>query len=213
MSNADTRVSVIAGVCRQDPERWREFDSIYRPILLAYLRNRGLEESEVNDVIQDVFVKLLGKIQTYDRERCKFRTWLFSIAQHTLVDRVRRRARYNKAVHGWVAQMLRATPSDSLQMAEDWVKLHRKGILEHALKEIRAHSSSKVWSCFEQRLLAGRPAAAIASELKIEPSAVYVYASRVLKRVREVCHEFDEDISGSGEDLSAALNSDPSETR
>jgi hypothetical protein len=80
-------------------------------------------------------------------------------------------------------------------MAEEWVKIHRERILEHALKEVRARTSSKVWACFEQRLLRNRPAAAIAAELKIEPNAVYVNSSRVLKQVRDVCDEFDEDIS------------------
>ena len=74
MASADTRVSVIVGVCQQDPERWREFDAIYRPILMAYLRGQGLKEFEANDVVQDIFVKLLGKIQTYDRTKCKFRS-------------------------------------------------------------------------------------------------------------------------------------------
>jgi hypothetical protein len=33
MSSADTRFSVIIGVCQRDPDRWREFDAIYRTIL------------------------------------------------------------------------------------------------------------------------------------------------------------------------------------
>ena len=100
MSNTDTRVSVILGVCRQDPERWREFDAIYRPILATYLRNRGLSDSDANDVIQDVFVKLLRKIHTYDRAKCKFRSWLFNVAHNTVIDHARRRASYQKAVRG-----------------------------------------------------------------------------------------------------------------
>jgi RNA polymerase sigma-70 factor (ECF subfamily) len=195
MSSRDTRVSVIVGVCQQDPQRWREFDAIYRPMLLAYLRKRGLDETQANDLVQDLFVKLLGKIHTYDRTKCKLRAWLFSLAHNTLIDHARRQAAYKKALDGWVVHMLRATPSDSLKMAEEWVKIHREKILAHALKTIHARTSSKVWACFEQRLLRNRPAAAIAAELKIEPDAVYVYSSRVLKQVREVCDEFDEDIS------------------
>ena len=44
MSNMDTRGSVIFGVCQHDPERWREFDAIYRPMLFAFLRKQGLPE-------------------------------------------------------------------------------------------------------------------------------------------------------------------------
>jgi RNA polymerase sigma-70 factor (ECF subfamily) len=195
MSSADTRVSVIVGVCQQDPERWREFDAIYRPILLAYLHQRGLNESDANDIVQDIFVKLLGKIRTYDRSRCSFRSWLFSVAHNTLIDQARRRAAYKKALDGWIAHVLKATPSDSLVMAQEWVRLHRERILEHALKTIRERSSPKAWACFEERLLRNRPAALTAAELKIEPDAVYVHASRVLKQVRDACNEFDEEIS------------------
>ncbi len=41
----------------------------------------GLNGFDANDVVQDVFIKLLGKIYTYDRAKCKFRTWLFSLAR------------------------------------------------------------------------------------------------------------------------------------
>ncbi len=195
MSAEDTRVSVIIGVAQKDPERWCEFDAIYRPMLFAYLRRRGLSESDANDVVQEIFVKLLGKIHTYDRTKCKFRSWLFSVAHNTLIDHARRRANYQKALDGWVVGALTATPSDSMRMAEDWVQIHREKILEHALKKVRARISTKLWACFEQRLLRNRPAVEIARELGIEPPAVYVYASRVLKQVRAVCEEFDEDIS------------------
>jgi hypothetical protein len=94
-----------------------------------------------------------------------------------------------------VVQTLKASPSDSLQMAEDWVKIHREKILQHALKEVRARSSPNVWHCFEQRLLRDRPAREVAAELNVEPNVVYVYSSRVLKEIRELCAEFDEDIS------------------
>jgi RNA polymerase sigma factor (sigma-70 family) len=194
MTSADTRVSLIVGVCQQDPDRWHEFDAIYRPMLLAYLYKRGVAQSDAGDIVQDIFVKLLTKIHTYDRSRQKFRSWLFSVAQNTLIDRARRRAAYQRALDGWVVHMLRATPSDSHQMAEDWVKIHREKILEHALKTVRAHVTSKSWTCFEQRLLRNRSAIDIGAELKIEPSAVHVNASRVLKQVRAVCNEFDEDI-------------------
>ena len=115
MSSMDTRGSVIFGVCQRDPERWREFDAIYRPMLFAFLRKQGLQECDASDIVGDIFLKLLGKIQTYDREQCKFRTWLFAVAHHALVDHARRRASQRKALDGWAANILRASTSDSLK--------------------------------------------------------------------------------------------------
>jgi RNA polymerase sigma-70 factor, ECF subfamily len=195
MSNLDTRGSVILGVCQHDPERWSEFDSIYRPMLTGFLRKQGLNESDASDLVQEVFVKLLAKIQSYDREKCRYRTWLFAVAHNTLVDYARRRATHKKALDGWAAKMLHASASDSLKMAEDWVKLHRVEILHHALKSVRSRTSPKSWACFEQRLLRDRPGIEIAAKLGIQLSTVFVNACRVLKRVRAVCEEFDEDMS------------------
>ena len=203
MSSADTLVSVIVGVRQQDPERWRQFDAIYRPILLAYLRSQGLKEFEASDVVQDIFVKLLAKIHTYDREKCRFRSWLFRVAHNTLIDYTRRRTSHEKAVEGWMSHVLRATPSDSVRMKEAWVRLYRQRILEHALEVVRARVSARVWCCFEQRLLRNRPADQIAQDLGLQPNAVYVNACRVLKLVRATCEEFDEDMSHASEsDLS-----------
>jgi hypothetical protein len=84
-------------------------------------------------------------------------------------------------------------------MEREFHRLHLEKILAHALKVVRVRVSSKSWACFEQRLLKNRPAADIAADLKIEPNAVYVNACRVMKLVREVCEEFDEDISDAFE--------------
>jgi RNA polymerase sigma-70 factor, ECF subfamily len=69
MSDTDTRDSIIVGVCQRDPERWREFDAIYRPMLLAFLRKQHVNESDASDVVQDIFVKLLDKIHGLPRIR------------------------------------------------------------------------------------------------------------------------------------------------
>jgi RNA polymerase sigma-70 factor, ECF subfamily len=193
MSSTDTLTFLIDGVRRQDPERWREFDVIYRPMLLEFLRKRGLDDSRADDVVQQIFVKLLDKIQTYDRKRCRFRTWLFGLTKNTLIDLARRQASYKRALEGWARNVLQATPSDTVKMAEDWAKLHRTKILKHALETVRTRTSARAWACFEQRLLRNRPGAEIARELGITPNAVYVNSCRVLKEVTTICQEFDED--------------------
>ena len=45
MSTSETLVSLIIGVCQQDPERWRQFDAIYRPMLMAYMRQARIERT------------------------------------------------------------------------------------------------------------------------------------------------------------------------
>jgi DNA-directed RNA polymerase specialized sigma24 family protein len=125
------------------------------------------------------------------------------VTRNALIDRARRKASYKNALDGWAEQMLRATPSDRLAMEEDWIKIHREKIMAHVLRDVRSKASTKAWTCFEQRLLRDRPASDIAAELGIEPNAVYVHSCRVMKRIRTLCEEFDEDLShGVESDLS-----------
>lgn len=112
------------------------------------------------------------------------------------MDHARRKASHKKAIEGWAQHVLQVTPADSVVMEQEFQRLHRENILAHALKDVRSRVSSKVWACFEQRMLRNRPAAEIAAELQIKSTdAVYVNSCRVMKLVREVCKEFDEDIS------------------
>ncbi len=195
MSNSETRASLIAGVCQQDHERWRQFDAIYRPMLMEYLKKRRLPECDASDVVQEIFVKLLNKIQTYDRAKCSFRSWLFSVAHNALIDHARRVASRKKALDGWVINVLRATPSDSVGWEGEWSVLHRERILKHSLKIVRARVSPRVWACFVQRILHNRPAAETARDLNLAANAVYVNSCRVMKLVRLICEEFEEDMS------------------
>ena len=193
MSSTDTLISVIDGVCQQDPERWRQFDAIYRPMLFAYLRKQGLKDSDVSDVVQDIFVKLLGKIHTYKREKSGFRAWLFS--WRTTRSSTRPGTGQPEEGHGRVGG--RRARGDRLGQREDGAGLDQDSSREdpgpRAADSPEAQLSSRAWICFEQRLLRDRPAAEIAKELGIEPNLVYVNACRVMKLVRSVCEEFDED--------------------
>lgn len=204
MSDMETRASVIFGVCQNDPQRWREFDAIYRPILMAYLLKRGVKEADSVEIVQDVFVKLLAKIHTYDRTKCRFRNWLFRVARNTLIDFLRRRTSHDSAVKVWAAHMLKEIESGGMELERDWEKLHREKILRHALRTVRARVSPRAWGCFWGRLMEDRAAEEIAQELGMDTAnAVYVSACRVLKKVRAVCEEFEEDLS---RDLDAGLS-------
>jgi RNA polymerase sigma factor (sigma-70 family) len=202
-SHTDTLASIIAGLCQQDPERWRQFYAIYRPIVLAYLHRQGLKEYGADEVVQYIFLKVFGKIGAYNRGECSFQSWLFNVAQKTLIEMARRGASAKKPVAGWALNVLRATPSDIVKLEEEWTAMYRERILQHALKVVRVRVSSRVWACFEQRTFQNHPASEIARDLNLAPNAVYVNAYRVMKLVRTICEEFDEDMThGFESDLS-----------
>jgi RNA polymerase sigma-70 factor (ECF subfamily) len=201
----DTRLSLLVRVRDlADGESWRDFHAIYQPLILGYLRGLGLKEHDAHDLTQEVFCRLMAVLPTFelDRGRGRFRTFLWRLTYTTLVDRARRRKVRDRAEDEWVRQFREADESQSRKLEEDWIRRHRKRILEVVLPQVQARVSPRAWSCFEQRLLRGRPAAAVAAELGISAGVVYVYASRVLKDVRRRCAELEEELGdGSLADL------------
>ena len=74
---------------------WADFVERYTPAVREFLRlNRGdVGETELDDLVQDVFVKLVEVLrqERYDPRKAKFRTYLATLMRNLLVDRWRTR--------------------------------------------------------------------------------------------------------------------------
>lgn len=170
-----------------DAPSWGEFVRRYEPLLLSYVRGRGLQEHDARDVVQEVFARLHRALPTFqlNRERGRFRTWLYQVASSALTDWGRVRNRQIRAEQGWRERQPTAptvAPSES-----DDLTAERRRVLELALTRVRTHSQPKTWACFEQRILRGRASAAVAAELGLTVNAVNVNAARTLARLRKQC--------------------------
>jgi RNA polymerase sigma-70 factor (ECF subfamily) len=64
----------------------------YKAPLYAYLVRLSRDRGEADDLLQEVFVKVLNKLAAYG-ERYKFSAWLFTVAHHAVMDRFRANAR------------------------------------------------------------------------------------------------------------------------
>ena len=87
--------------------------SFLRPLLTRYLKRLGLEENTANDVIQDVFVRLLQALPTFelDNKRGRFRSYLWKLTYSALVDQARRvKVRATPRKNGSNASMRQAMP-------------------------------------------------------------------------------------------------------
>jgi RNA polymerase sigma factor (sigma-70 family) len=68
--------------------------ALYRdlaPTVLRYLRARGAAEPE--DLLGGVFLEVVRALPRFEGGYAEFRTWVFTIAHHRLVDDLRRRRR------------------------------------------------------------------------------------------------------------------------
>jgi RNA polymerase sigma-70 factor (ECF subfamily) len=96
----ETRTSLLRRVRNpNDAASWAEFVAIYEPLLLSYIRKRGLNDHDAQDVVQTVFITLLRKLPKFelDHSRGRFRTWLWQVAFKAVVDHARAKMRVQTA--------------------------------------------------------------------------------------------------------------------
>jgi RNA polymerase sigma-70 factor (ECF subfamily) len=199
-----TRSTLLMGL--RDPadtRAWGEFVALYEPLLTAYIRKRGLGAEDTRDVVQEVFARLVKALPEFklDRQRGRFRTWLWQICQSALGDWARQRRRQARAEDAWLDRLSEPRIASEADSDAEWVRLHRRRILAFALETVRARSQPKSWACFERHLLQRRPSAEVARELALTVAAVNVNGSRILARVRKLCIEHLEGLADGLEPL------------
>ena len=70
---------------------WQELYSGLAPVVLGYLRANGSPDPE--DVLSEVFLQVARDIVKFDGDEKGFRSWVFTIAHHRLIDARRHSAR------------------------------------------------------------------------------------------------------------------------
>jgi RNA polymerase sigma-70 factor (ECF subfamily) len=193
---SETRTSLIRNVRDPQHPRWPEFVAIYEPLVRGHLRSKGLRSDDVEEVTQIVFAKLAQALQEFDldKQRGRFRTWLWHVTCNALLDWLRSEQRRRRLEDAYAQHLAEQPPSDDAEPEEHWLQEHHRQVLLHALEQTRAAQSADAWACFEEYLLRGRPAEEVAREQGRSRNAVYIAASRVLKQVRTLCQEREEEL-------------------
>ena len=69
-----------------DAQAWGDFVHFYKPFMLHVLRRMNVPQSDSEDVVQDILVKIWRSIASYDAEKGRFRTWLSTVVRNAVFD-------------------------------------------------------------------------------------------------------------------------------
>jgi len=93
----------LARLVDGDKAAWDRFVARYAGVVFAAVQRRLVpagRAEEVEDVVQDVFVRLCARgfrlLRTYDPARARMSTWLSVVAISTAIDHLRRRRGFNQ---------------------------------------------------------------------------------------------------------------------
>ncbi|QDU39328.1 RNA polymerase sigma factor CnrH [Maioricimonas rarisocia] len=194
----DTSLSLIARIQQQeDGPAWREFFEVYGPVVIGYLRTRGLQEADVRDVSQESFRAVIQSIHRFDPDprHGRFRNWLFQIVRSKLTDHWRKSRREPR---GSGDSAIRTT-LDQISGADDqstWDREYKHRLLHTAAARIRDDFTPRTWQAFWMTCVEGHPPAEVAAELQLKIGDVYVRKSRVLARLRDVMRRLEGEQRG-----------------
>ena len=85
--------AVLTAVGSLDQEALITVFDEYAPAIYKYLLRLGVESQEADQIVGDVFARLLEKITEGKGPRKNMRSYLFQIAYHLVVDQARERQR------------------------------------------------------------------------------------------------------------------------
>lgn len=163
------------------PEAWARFVHLYTPLLLCWARRQEFQEADAQDLVQEVLVKLVRELPTYQRgEKESFRGWLFRVTVNQCRDFRRR-----KATRALPTAAGLSAVSDDAAVSELEETEYRRLLVRRGLEVIRPDFSEATWTAFTKVMVEGRSPADVAVELSISVNAVFLARHRVLTRLRQ----------------------------
>jgi RNA polymerase sigma-70 factor (ECF subfamily) len=183
-----TRVTLLHRISQNPTDQlsWSEFVQIYGPTIRTWIVRWGLQESDAQDVVQNVLLRLTTKLPTfqYDASR-SFRGWLKTLTHHAWHDFVTE-AGYRHRGSGDSSVMDQLQSVAAKQDLEARVAAtFDKELMEMALLRVKDRVAATTWEAFRLAALEGLAPQQVADNLGVRISQVYLSKHRVQKLVQE----------------------------
>jgi RNA polymerase sigma-70 factor, ECF subfamily len=163
-----------------DPAAWERFVGRYAPKLRAWCRQWGLGEAEAADVSQDVLLKLLTGLRTYDRRKGRFRCWLKAMARNTKSDWLTGQHKAGRPTAEVVLHSLLENQRDAVADFERTLdRILDAELLLQASQRVQLLVQRSTWEAFRRVTFDGVPVPQVARELQLTLPAVYQSVYRV----------------------------------
>lgn len=194
-----------------------ELCQVYWMPLYAYVRRRGYNVEEAQDLTQDFFTRLLAKdvLAHVAPEKGKFRSFLLAALKHFLAnewDKARAQKRGGGAVHvsfdtQAAETRYRSAPTDALSPDRLFDRQWALVVLDLALNHLEAEHDTpekqRLFAALRGTLTGDQPEAgyaAVARQLGVNEGAVKVAVHRLRKRYRELLRaEIAQTVSDPGQ--------------
>jgi RNA polymerase sigma-70 factor, ECF subfamily len=148
-SDASTSRSLLVRVAANDQNSWRQLVSLYSPLVAHSCRQADLPDSDLDDVIQDVFAAVATGLKNRHQGQpgASLRAWMRGITRHKIQDQFRR---WSAAAEGGTDALVRLRevpqPANVPDLSESDAEI--AGLHRRALELVRAQFEDRTWQAF-----------------------------------------------------------------
>ncbi|MEO1618372.1 MAG: sigma-70 family RNA polymerase sigma factor [Planctomycetota bacterium] len=163
-----------------DPQAWGDFVQYYQRFIFHVLHRMNVSSNDLDDVVQNVLLKLWKGIASYDASQGRFRTWLGIVVRNAVYDHFSETKRRGELLEQdqAVLQFLEDSASEVEQSIEqEWASYVTKLAMER-IEKLFSDVAVKSFTMSH----AGTSADEIASKLQLSVDSVYTLKSRVKAR-------------------------------
>ena len=187
-TDPETRNSLIMRLPNQgDQDAWGQFVAIYDPLVYRLARMKGFQDADARELVQEVLLAVSKAVHRWepDKNRGRFRDWLFRIARNLMINFMTRK-RHQSIASGdanFEALLDQQIDPASEQSALFDMEYGRQMFL-WASDRVREQVTPSTWQAFWKTTVEGQSIPATAAELGMSTGAVHIARCRVLGRLR-----------------------------
>jgi RNA polymerase sigma factor (sigma-70 family) len=187
-SSADTRVTLLGRLraTPDDPVVWAEFVDWYGRNIHGWCKSWGMQESDAQDVTQEVFLNLSRKMHgfCYDAKG-SFRAWLKTLTRRAWRIYTTKQRKAGRGSGDGTAMERLAMLQAREDLTQRLEEAFDKELLKEASNLVRLRVEPRTWEAFELLAIQGCSGAEVAERLKMKVATVFVARSKVQRMLRE----------------------------
>lgn len=184
-----TSLTLIQRMKDEETGSWDDFVFLYGKLIRGFC-SRRLPESDVEDIVQCIFIRILRGIQkfTYDHRKASFGGWVGKITRNEILRHyVFLERERNVHTDCEMGDVVAGTTRG------DWDDAFTGWLLETALERVREEVSENQWRLFLASWKSELPLNKQARELNVDVNALYKARHYVSAKLREIIRNLTDD--------------------
>lgn len=148
----------------------------YKDGLIFYLRGFTDDILQAEELAEDTFVRLVTKRPRFN-QKCKFKTWLYTIGRNIAVDHARRKVRYVEITYADCPEIA----NEEANLEQAYIREERSILLRRAMQKLKPEYRQILWLIYFEGF-SNREAAVIMKRSTHSVETLVYRAKRALKQ-------------------------------